>query len=305
MNKKIAFLFLTLDNVNFPTIWEKYFSGNEDKYTVYCHPKYPDKVTVNWLKSNIISNLVETGWGYIVGAYHQLLLEAYSDTNNYKFVTISESCLPLKTFDQFYGELFDDDIKTSYIKFMEIKQYDISERIRVNAGYQNYNFHKHYARFCLSRYHVEKLLKKVNDFKFFEHMHIGDEFFLTMLEPYDSYVKDFAITYDNWEYVIEKRKNVNKKIKKLYTEMENIDKKRNKCNKCVKCSDCIKYNKLKEEIHDLQVMRDDFSKNPKSYSEVTLEDINDVKKINSFFWRKFPKNSNVEKFYLDNQCCLK
>ena len=281
-----------MDNINFPKIWENYFAGNEDKYTIYCHPKYPDKVTVDWLKSNIISNLVETGWGYIVGAYHNLLTEAYADIDNYKFVTISESCVPLKPFNIFYNELFKNDIKTSYIKFMKIKDYDLNQRIKVNAGHQKYNWHKHYARFCLSRYHVEKLLKKINDFEFFEHMHIGDEFFLTMLAPYDKYIKDFAITYDNWDYVVDRRKKVNNDIKKLYEEMEMTNNKE-------------KYDKIKIKIHDLQIMRDDFSKNPKSYSEVTKKDIYDAKKIDSFFWRKFPKNSNIENFYQHNGCCLK
>ena len=294
MNKKIAFLFLTLDNVNFPKIWENYFSGNEDKYTIYCHPKYPEKVTVDWLKSNVISDLVPTGWGYIVGAYHNLLASAYSNIDNYKFVTISESCVPLKPFDIFYNELFNskNNIKTSYIKFMKIKDYDMEQRIKVNIGYNKYNWHKHYARFCLSRYHVEKLLNKTDDFEFFTKMHIGDEFFLTMLDPYDQYIKDFAITYDNWDYVAEKRKKINNEIKKLYEKMEN--EKNNNFRQ-----------KIKNKINDLQTTRDDFSKNPKSYSDVTKKDIIDIKNIDSFFWRKFPKTSNIENYYQSNKCCLK
>lgn len=293
-NKKIAFLFLTIDDVNFPKVWKNYFAGNEDKFTIYCHPKYPDKVITDWLKSNIIPNLVETGWGYIVGAYQQLLKNAYLNESNYKFVTISESCLPLVPFNEFYNSMFNTDganIKTSYIKFMEIKDYDLEQRIKVNAGYTKYNFHKHYARFCLSRYHVKKLLEMDTDFEFFKRMHIGDEFFLTMLEPYDN-VKDFAITYDNWDYVFAKRKKFNIKIKKLYEKMEKISNKQSQT-------------RIKSEIKDLQIIRDDFSRNPKSYSEVTIDDIKELNGVKSFFWRKFPKNSNIENFYFPNKCCLK
>lgn len=290
-NKKIAFLFLTIDNVNFPKIWENYFAGNEDKYTIYCHPKNPDDVTVEWLKDNIIPNLVETGWGYIVGAYYNLLQQAFLDNSNYKFVTISESCLPLISFKEFYSQIFSDDIKTSYIKFMEIKDYDRTQRIEVNAGYKKYNFHKHYARFCLSRYHVNKLLENTEDFEFFKKMHIGDEFFLTMLEPYDN-VKDFAVTYDNWDYVFEKRKKINMRIKKMYRNME-------------RTTDAETQKNIKTLIHDLQIIRDDFSRNPKSYSKVVKNDIIATKNIRSFFWRKFPKNSNIEEYYFNNKCCLK
>jgi hypothetical protein len=38
--KKIAFLFLTLNDVNFPKIWNEYFKGHENQYTIYIHPKY-------------------------------------------------------------------------------------------------------------------------------------------------------------------------------------------------------------------------------------------------------------------------
>lgn len=295
---KIAFLFLTIDNINFPEIWKNYFKGNEDKFTLYCHPKNPENVTVDWMKPHIIDNLVSTGWGYIVGAYHNLLKSAYSDKNNYKFITISESCVPLIPFDVFYNEIFNGDIRESLIKYMKISSYDQKERIEVNAGYKKYNFVKHYARFCLSRYHVEKLLVKENDFKFFESMHIGDEFFLTMLDR-DDYIKDFAVTYDNWDYVKNQRNLFNKKIILKYQKLDKIDKNKEK----------HKYEKLKNKINDLKILRDDFSRNPKSYIIVENKDIKIAKNwINNkthFFWRKFPKTSNIETFYKNNSCCLR
>ena len=47
--KKIAFLFLVLDNPNFPKIWDKYFRGHKDKYEIYfedddCEEDYSDIV---------------------------------------------------------------------------------------------------------------------------------------------------------------------------------------------------------------------------------------------------------------------
>ena len=99
---KIAFLFLTRDNVNFPDLWSNWFKGHEDKYNIYCHPKTPELVTVRWQKDNIIDNIVETGWGYIVDAYTELLKVAMQNKDNIKFVTISESCVPLQPFITFY-----------------------------------------------------------------------------------------------------------------------------------------------------------------------------------------------------------
>ena len=124
--KKIAFLFLTIENPNFPKLWNKYFRTHKDKYTIYIHPKYPEKVT--WKKKHIIKNLQETAWGYITKAYIELIREAYKDPNNYKFVTISESCVPIQSFDNFYENAISDS--RSWIKKMNIIKYNYEERIK-------------------------------------------------------------------------------------------------------------------------------------------------------------------------------
>jgi hypothetical protein len=277
---KIAFLFLTIDNINHPLIWEKYFDKHKDKYTIYCHPKYPNNVTIPWLKKNIITNLANTEWGYITEAYYNLFNEAYKDENNFKFITVSESCLPLRNFNKLYNKLINDNINTSYIKFMNISNYDKKERIMTQKNYKKYNFKKHYARCCLSRFHTKLLLDKKHDFTFFNKMHVGDEFFLSLLHPYDNVV-DFEITYDNWDYVKEIVLDINNKIKLLYEDTEKNN------------------NNNIKEIKLLQTERDNIRKNPKSYLIVSEKDILELrhKNIKSFFWRKFPKNSNIEQLY--------
>ena len=67
--KKIAFLFLTLDNPNFPKIWNKYFRNHKDKYNIYIHPKYSDKLT--WKKKCMIKNLKETSWDRKTKSYNK------------------------------------------------------------------------------------------------------------------------------------------------------------------------------------------------------------------------------------------
>jgi len=207
---KIAFLFLTIDNINHPFFWEEYFKNNDDKINIYCHPKNPKNVTIPWLKKNIIPNLVETEWGYITNAYFNLLAAALNDKDNTKFITISESCIPLVPFDKLYNDIMKDP-KKSYIKFMKIKKYDIGARIKNQKGYEKYKFYKHWARFCLSRHHTKILLNKKEDFKFFNKMHVGDEFFLSLLYPFNN-IDDFPITYDNWKYVHNQVDEINKNI---------------------------------------------------------------------------------------------
>jgi len=208
--------------------------------------------------------------------YYNLLQTAHEDKLNIKFITISESCIPLRSFDKLYKKVMRHK-KRSYIKFMKITNYDMEARIKVMSNHEIYktlNFHKHYARFCLSAYHVEILLKKVTGFQFFNQMLIGDEFFLSLLYPF-KHVKDFPITYDNWTYVKAQYKTYTKQIKKLEAD-----------------GDFNTANELKK-------IRDKLNNNPKSYDVVSLKSYEELydKQIKSFFWRKFPPNSNIKKLY--------
>jgi hypothetical protein len=283
---KIAFLYLTRNNVNFPEIWKQYFIGNEDKVNLYIHPK--ETQNIGWLKENVIQNRVHTEWGFITEAYFSLLREAMKNPENMKFVVISESCLPLKSFSTFYDFLLKDDIRTSYIKFLPISRYDFTERIQTQNEYQKYGkFVKHYARFCLSRYHVEKLFFQSlpSDLIFFNRMHVGDEFFLTLLHPKPNvdFIRDFEITYDNWEKVNEQKNIINAEIKDLYELIEQSpDNGREEYTQC---------------IEDIKQIKNKLISNPYSYVKVTQQIVEDALKKESFFWRKFPENSNVVKYF--------
>lgn len=273
--KKIAFLFLTIDDVHFPKIWEEYFQSHRDYISIYCHPKNPENVTVPWLKKNIISNLVETGWGYIVNAYRELLTEAFKDKNNVKFITISESCVPIQRFSFLYRDIMHKHkLHKSHIKYMDIKSYDRRARIETQEGHDTLGikWRKHYARFCLTRQHVKILLKENEKIDFFGRMHVGDEFFLSILGE-SSDIIDMAITFDNWERTEKKVSDINKQIKNLY-----------------------KQSASEKKINELRVIKQDVGRNPHSYIIVSKQDVKEARDTDSFFWRKFPKNSNIEKY---------
>jgi hypothetical protein len=281
---KIAFLFLIIDNPHFTDIWDEYFKGNEDKYTIYIHPKYPEKHI--WKPECIIKELKETKWGFITRAYTELIREAYKDKDNYKFITVSESCLPIKPFNVLYDEIMSND--DSYIKRMLITKYDCQERIKKHIEAvkdtdiiipDKYSFMKNYARFCLSRYHANKLLiaDKEGRMEFFNTMHVGDEFFLTVLQPLDKY-KDFAITFDDWAYVKKAVKKINIKIEKLYELQE------------------TKHINENDKIQELRKLKEDIAKNPKTIIKVTKQDLLQMRETKSFFYRKFGKDSNIEKY---------
>lgn len=270
--KKIAFLFLTLNDVNFPKIWDEYFKGHEDKYTIYIHPKYPDQVT--WRKENIISNLKETAWGFITRAYLELLKSALMDKDNYKFITLSETCLPIQSFDRLYETLTKDN--DSWIKLMKITKYKFNEVLKKSPG----KFIHHYARFCLSRHHVKKILIDRSKLEFFHNMHIGDEYFLSVLYPLRHF-KDKEITFDDWEYTNALKESIKNKIKKLFEEQERNNNTENN-----------------DEIEELRNEIKHISGHPKTIVNVE-EDLDKIKKCDAFFYRKFSKKSNIENYWED------
>jgi len=268
--KKIAFLFLTIRDVNFPKIWDKYLANNEDKYSIYIHPKFPNEA--KWRTDRIISNLKETAWGFITRAYLELFKEAIKDPDNFKFITISESCVPIQSFDNLYKALLADD--RSWIKLMKITKYKYEVILKRTNGH----FIHHYARMCLNRHHVKKLLINRDKLEFFHQMQIGDEYFLSVLYPLSNY-KDIEITYDDWEYVINQVKELKNQIKLLYEEQEQNS----------KIDNNIQINTLQDKIKDI-------AKNPKSITKVK-EDLDKIIKCKSFFYRKFTINSDIEDYW--------
>jgi hypothetical protein len=273
---QIAFLFLILDNPNFPKIWDSYFRGHKDKYNIYIHSKQTEKTL--WKSKNIIEKIQETSWGHIVSAYIELFREAYKNPNNMKFLTISESDIPIKSFDTFYDDCISD--KRSWIKFLKIKNYNWKERINKQPN-QNKpkHFIKHLARFCLNREHVGELLQKSKEkqLEFFYKMHVGDEFFLSVLYPINN-VRDFAVVYDDWDYIEHEKQKIKNEKRKCYEIQEKTGK------------------DMSQELKILQNKFNNIAKSPKTIVDVE-DDLEKIKKCKSYFYRKFSKDSNIEKYW--------
>lgn len=269
MSQKIAFLFLTIDNVNWPEYWTSWL--DPARSTIYVHPKNPELVTIPWMRDAIISEIVPTRWGGIVEAYLCLMRAAMADENNLKFVVISESCIPVKTFDEFYADVMKFP-KKSLIRQMKISKYDRHERI----NNKKFSYIKHYARFCLSRVHVGQLLRVPYDQrKFFYDMHVGDEFFLTLIFPADRKNPDvinFAVTFDNWGAVQRDIDAINVQIKSLYASSGEPD---------------------MAAINVLRETKGRISANPKSYTTVSRSDVMEARQTGCYFWRKFPRDCNI------------
>ena len=279
---KVAFLFLVLDNPNFPNVWDAYFKGHENQINIYLHPKYPKLNT--WKHECVISDLQETGWGYIVSAYVALLAKALEDPKNEKFIFVSESCLPVKSFNDMFSRVMVNKDE-SFVKQMNVKRYDLENRItpQIKDVIKSGQLIKHYARMCLSRQHVKQLLYKHNatTLNLFKAMHVGDEFFLSAITPMKN-LTSFAVTFDDWAFVEAQKAEIKNHMRSLYEQQETDSQ-----------MDCT------VAISALKTHYDDIAKSPKTIYRVSQNDLESMKRTRSFFYRKFSKNSDVEQYIYD------
>lgn len=109
--KKIAFCFLIYDGINHEDIWNIFFeNADPEKYNIYIHYKI-DKPLKHFEKYKL-KNCIETKYADISlpQASNLLFKEAYEDNEeNFKFCILSNSCIPLKSFNYIYNKLESND----------------------------------------------------------------------------------------------------------------------------------------------------------------------------------------------------
>ncbi|CAG7887664.1 glycosyltransferase BC10 [Brassica rapa] len=111
-NSKIAFLFLTPGTLPFEKLWDEFLKGHEGKFSIYIHPSKERPVHISRHFSDREIHSDEVTWGRIsmVDAEKRLLVNALEDPDNQHFVLLSESCIPLHTFDYTYRYLLHSNV---------------------------------------------------------------------------------------------------------------------------------------------------------------------------------------------------
>jgi hypothetical protein len=120
---------------------------------------------------------------------------------------------------------------------------------------------------------VAKLLNE--PFDFFNNMHVGDEFFLTLLhlKPGVDFVRDFEMTYDNWD--------TQEKYKQLTAEINKLKEQQKRDNSFL----------LEDKIRIKKALRKVSANNPRTYTTIGIKELDAALNKESFFWRKFPEGS--------------
>lgn len=105
--KKLAFCFLIIDKINHADLWYRFFQkADPDTYTIYIH--YKHDTDLGWFNQFKIRDCVPTRWGDVslIHAHNLLFRRALlDDVDNYKFIMLSNSCIPVKSFAHIYHTL--------------------------------------------------------------------------------------------------------------------------------------------------------------------------------------------------------
>lgn len=203
---KIAFMFLTYDDINRSDIWKIFFNNvDHSKYNIYIHNK--DPVNDPYFKKCIIGERINTIYGDIslVNATLLLLKNALKDPDNKFFVLLSNSCIPLYDFNTIYNYIIDRNtsliscIKPTYDQKIigKFTNSDISRYLALtdkNFISKN-NFMKQHQWMVLDR-KLADYFTKHNYTKLFEKMSVPDEhYFINIAVKFKLPFKDEVITF--------------------------------------------------------------------------------------------------------------
>ena len=111
--QKIAFCFLIYDEIVHEEIWNLFFKNiDHNKYNIYIHYK-TNKPLKYFEKYKLLSSeCIHTQYADVSMplALNVVLRKAFNeDSDNYKFIFVSGTCIPFKSFNYIYDVLTKDD----------------------------------------------------------------------------------------------------------------------------------------------------------------------------------------------------
>jgi hypothetical protein len=104
----IGFCFLIYDTINHEDIWMRFFKSVDlDKYKIYIH--YKINKPLKYFENYKLNNCIETKYADVtlIHAHNLLFKKAYEEGCD-KIISLSQSCVPFKSFDYVYNFLTKD-----------------------------------------------------------------------------------------------------------------------------------------------------------------------------------------------------
>jgi hypothetical protein len=153
--KKIGFCFLIYDSIIHEELWNIFFKDvDSNKYNIYIHYKFNKPLT--YFENYKLNHCIHTNYADVtlIHAHNILFKKAYED-GCYKIISLSQSCIPFKSFDYIYDFLTRD----GYGHFNIMPQSQCFPRCNKLLNYYDISvIQKSYNWFILNREICERVI---------------------------------------------------------------------------------------------------------------------------------------------------
>lgn len=195
---KVAFGFLLNKEILNEHLWVDYLNGvDESKYTLICHCHSGIKVDSNLNFKQ--TKTVQTSWAQTINAHFEIYKEFLKDEDNKKLMILSESCIPWRTFDEFYTFCTKDNC--SYFTKLSPSAW-ITKRLNNCQPEFTKKAVDHEQWVLLDRQHIEVLLENEDEIKnAFKKVFADNEHFTGTSLNYYGYVDEIKkerIIFTKW-----------------------------------------------------------------------------------------------------------
>ena len=198
---KIAFCFLTYENISQPELWNIFFSNKEDKHNIYIHNKSEFKDEKYSFDLFCIDNIVETKYAHIsvIKATIEMFKKALLDNDNQYFVLLSETCIPLYSFEYIYNRI--QKINSNIIQISNNNSIERFDDLTDTNFFDKNNFTKQSSCMILNRSTAEFFTNNDFTYLFNDNFYAPDEhYFVNLLHKYNIPYVNSPINYSHWEW---------------------------------------------------------------------------------------------------------
>ncbi|KAK0588641.1 hypothetical protein LWI29_003557 [Acer saccharum] len=169
---KISFLFIARNRLPLDLVWDKFFKGEEDKFSILVHSRPGflfNKATTRsvYFLNRQLNDSIQIDWGEasMIEAERILLRHALSDPFNERFVFVSDSCIPLYNFSYTYNYIM--STSTSFVdSFADTKEGRYNPKMAPVIPV--YNWRKGSQWVVLTRKHAEAVVNDTTVFPMFQ-----------------------------------------------------------------------------------------------------------------------------------------
>ena len=199
--KKLAFCFLIYDKINHEELWNNWFKNiDKKKYKIFIH--YKKNIILKYFEKYKLDYCIETKYADISLVKAQNLLIQNSINNNCTHqILLSDSCIPLKSFNHIYKKL---NPLFSYFNLLPANLYKHTKIIG-KTTLKISKIHKSSQWCILNKKHSKIILKDRIIYKKLSKCYAPDELvYLTILNKYNkeliitNNLTSGATTFTNW-----------------------------------------------------------------------------------------------------------